>query len=1128
MECKKRVCQSIRLLKRPLLTGFVISLTAALVLAGNLLPAAAQGNSPRVFLPLLSVPQADSSGGETVFYDLVADAKSDDAWSKVESAYTANNLVASRDGTAVEIQDESGGTLRTLVDISCEGQKCTRARKPKVSSILTTQNSPQAFEVIVEVDATTTLRLLLENSRRLRVEIVKSGKVTKTTVFTCKTGTCTIQLAADDWATPTPTSTPESTATPTPTPTSTDGQTGDGPFIESFILVDSATNQDIRPLADGDTIDLAVNPNMTVRVATQPAAVGSVQFTLDGSTTYPDGTLRRENVTPYSLNGDNNGNFNVWTPSLGQHTIEAVAYSEADGGGTTGPKKTLTLNIVQGDESTPPATSTATPTADQTATPTGTPTPTATPRPTAEPGEEPAIVFVSRQIPNNGSIYWDVPKDMPGVGPHSRFRVAAPGKLLVREPNGQIRTLIDGANPTAASLNLIDVNAPDVSYDGNTIVFAGLPQGDYNTGPASNPGAWRIYTIQADGTNLRQVTFTEQQFTREELRQRLGADTNGFYPAADPIYDHGYDDTDPAWLPDGRIVFSSTRYPSYAQYSGVPTSNLHVVKADGTDLRRITTERNGADRPLVDPVTGKIVYARWWRNHRFAIDALDTVEDPDGGYVRKDGLSSDRNNQVGGSDFLWRNQWHAATINPDGTGLAQWGGPHHKMDASHMYGGAFTPDGQLIANYFPMANMTEAGGFGGLRLYQRGPGNFTSIIGVTYLGQYPNASQNPPSHGVMDGAYASDPTVLPDGRLVISWAPDYYQDYGLYIINADGSNLTELYDVEGTTELRAKVLAARPTPPIIQDQISQAPSLLPPTAEGPYDVDGTFTFDALNVYFNAPVDAAVDNAPAVGSADTIRFFIDHQRTYRALHTMDWPILIGQLEIEPDGSVRNPTAPANVPLFEQLRSADGLVPRTSSTPGTSGGAAHVAGMNFGRPGEVQRCVGCHAGHTMIEVPANDADAQWTNLAPGAEVRVSSTGNANQNRGLIDRRVMKGEIWRYWTSSSGQTQNQWVELVFPVPVTVRTVRLYNPRSGGDANSSVQVQGTSVRLYSDANATNQVASASSGALSVEGTDVAFADVRARVVRVEITGVSGTFYGAQVASLAEIEVIARGEANN
>jgi len=41
----------------------------------------------------------------------------------------------------------------------------------------------------------------------------------------------------------------------------------------------------------------------------------------------------------------------------------------------------------------------------------------------------------------------------------------------------------------------------------------------------------------------------------------------------------------------------------------------------------------------------------------------------------------------------------------------------------------------------------------------------------------------------------------------------------------------------------------------------------------------------------------------------------------------------------------------------------------------------------------------------------------------------------------------------------------------------------------------------------------------------DVEFADVRARVVRVELSAVTGTFYGAAAAGLAEIEVIARGE---
>jgi hypothetical protein len=123
-------------------------------------------------------------------------------------------------------------------------------------------------------------------------------------------------------------------------------------------------------------------------------------------------------------------------------------------------------------------------------------------------------------------------------------------------------------------------------------------------------------------------------------------------------------------------------------------------------------------------------------------------------------------------------------------------------------------------------------------------------------------------------------------------------------------------------------------------------------------------------------------------------------------------------------------------------------------------------------------------------------------------------------------MNGSIQRYWTSANGQTQNQWIELVFPVPVTVRTVRLYGPRQGDIANSSLMVNQATVRLYSDSGGTTQVASFTTGQLAVSGTDVPFADIRARVVRVEFNNVSGRFFGARVAGLAEIEVIARGEA--
>ena len=730
----------------------------------------------------------------------------------------------------------------------------------------------------------------------------------------------------------------------------------------------------------------------------------------------------------------------------------------------------------------------------------------------------PALVFVSRQIPENGSVYWDVPNDLPGVGPHSRFRVAAPGQLLVREANGQIRVLVDGSAPTPASLNLIDVNAPDVSYDGTQIVFAGLPAGDYDLGPANNPGAWRLYVINADGSGLHQLTFSDQALNLTQ-----------FGPAAGGLA--AYDDTDPAWLPSGQVVFSSTRWPAFAQYSGVRATNLYVINANGTALRRITSERNGADRPLVDPVTGKIVYARWWRNHRFALDDMTTVVDTiNGGYVQKDGLSADRTLQMDGSgdyaDYLWRNAWQAATIYPNGTGLAMWTGAFRDEAGNHVYGGAFTPDGVLIANFFPMYNMTEAAGFGGLRRYERGPGTYTPLLGITELTLDYVHPSSPTSYGIFNGSYAAEPDVLPDGRLVLSWAADVAQDYGLYTANADGSGLTLLYDRPGTTELRARVLGPRQLPPVRPGPTVTAALLPPPAGAITYTQDGTFEFAALNVYFNAPVDWDIVSAPAVGSATSIRFFLDQQRTSPgSFPNLDWPILLDEQPITPAGAVAV-LAPANLSLFEQLRGPGGTVPLTLGPLGADG-AGHVTGMNFGPPGAVARCVGCHAGHTFIPTPNSDAEAAWTNLAPGASVVVSSTRDADYNGGLIDRRVLKGEIWRYWTSANGApADGQWLRLDFPVTVTVRTVRLYDPRPGDEANSSLHVSSAVVDLCADAACTSVLATQAVGALDVGGTVVNFAQVAGvHSVRVTLTDVSGTFYGMAVAGLAEVEVIAKGE---
>jgi Tol biopolymer transport system component len=739
------------------------------------------------------------------------------------------------------------------------------------------------------------------------------------------------------------------------------------------------------------------------------------------------------------------------------------------------------------------------------------------------------LVFVVRRITDHGTVYWMDAKGMPGVGPFSRFEVAAPGRLVLLEADGAPRILIDGANPTAASLQLIDVSAPNVSYDGQTILFAGLPAGDYEPGYMTDPGAWRIYAIGVDGSGLRQLTFSDQDDL--DLSQ---------FGALAPVFEK-YDDTDPVWLPDGRIVFSSTRWPAFGQYGGARTTNLFVMNADGSNLHRITSERNGADRPLIDPLTGQIVYARWWRNFRVPLNDMQTVAATSiDGFRQKDGLLAvtdvtETDPVPGGSPNVVRNAWHLGVINPDGTGLKLFTGGSQIFllgeDASHAYGGAFAPDGTLYANYYPIRNMTEASGFGGIRRYQRGPSTYESIVGVTADSQYPIVSEKPDAFGVMQSAYASDPAVLPDGRIVFSWAADWQQDYGIYVANRDGSNRQRLFDVPGFTELRAEVVAPRPAPPIIADRVTAIANPLPPLGEAPRASDGTFVFSDLNVYFNAPVDSEIISAVPVGQAGTVRFYMEHQRLQPgSLDWVDWPILLQELAVTPQGAV-TAQAPANVPLFEQLRSPQPAyqVPLTGRGSPDTPGVAQVLGHNFGRPGEVMTCVGCHAGHSMIEVPADPAEAQWTNLAPGATVSASSTHplSGGKLEGVVDRRVQKGRVIDYWRSDPAQGANgQWVQLTFPVPVTVRTVRLYNPRPESAAAVALQVTGATVRLYSDPEATVEVAQASARDLAVTGTDVNFTPVLVRSVRVVVEGVTGTFENETVASLAEVEVIARAEA--
>ncbi len=127
--------------------------------------------------------------------------------------------------------------------------------------------------------------------------------------------------------------------------------------------------------------------------------------------------------------------------------------------------------------------------------------------------------------------------------------------------------------------------SPEVSYDGGTILFA------YTEGKAegvewSPRASYHIFRVRADGTGLVQLT------------------------------DGPWNDFDPCFLPNGRIVFVSERRGGYLRCGGSsppyhsPTYTLHSMDAEGGDLVCLSFHETQEWHPSVDH-NGMLVYTRW-------------------------------------------------------------------------------------------------------------------------------------------------------------------------------------------------------------------------------------------------------------------------------------------------------------------------------------------------------------------------------------------------------------------------------------------------------------------------------------------------------------------------------------
>jgi len=175
--------------------------------------------------------------------------------------------------------------------------------------------------------------------------------------------------------------------------------------------------------------------------------------------------------------------------------------------------------------------------------------------------DAPEVVLAARQPGKDGHWY----ANFSYYAERTDRLTYGPGGRLYRLnlATGRLRTLLD--DPKGG------VRDPQVHYDGRRIVFA------YRKGDSPH---YHLYTINADGTGLAQLT------------------------------DGPWDDIEPACLPDGRIMFVSSRCKRWVNCWLTQVGTLYVCDADGANLHMVSAniEHDNTPWPMPD---GTVLYTRW-------------------------------------------------------------------------------------------------------------------------------------------------------------------------------------------------------------------------------------------------------------------------------------------------------------------------------------------------------------------------------------------------------------------------------------------------------------------------------------------------------------------------------------
>ena len=424
--------------------------------------------------------------------------------------------------------------------------------------------------------------------------------------------------------------------------------------------------------------------------------------------------------------------------------------------------------------------------------------------------------------------------------------------LNLEKPHGEVHALTGFQEGYVADC--------EVSWDGRRIVFC-------HRGGIQDPW-WRIYEINADGSGLRQLTRGP------------------------------YHDVQPAYLPDGRIVFSSSRMGMRDEYHGYLATGLTIMNSDGADIHCIGFNLGRDSEPSV-LADGRVLFSR-----------LELF------YSRM------------------KTEWNVEAVFVDGTRPVTLYGPERReywKDVTRRSGESGWGESGLRHRT--------------LRLVQPQPFDDGRQLVVTTGGLTVVGRGRYREHRIAhdEKMAVTSPFLLPDGRIlcaagkrVIENRKSQPTDLGLYTMNSETGELSLIYNDPQTADFEPRPIIARKRPRI--------PPENPLVRSGEYTgrllcVSATFSQEA-RVRTRGKYVRIVEGRPVVGRHQTHMSPVAWKN-----HVGTHARILGTVPLAADGSFFV-EVPADRLIHCQVLDSDRRVVGNQQI------------WMYVRPGETKTCMGCH--------------------------------------------------------------------------------------------------------------------------------------------------------------------------